>query len=425
VLLTEPIGNYFGLDPGGEARREGNTLMYDALYLNLTLDGDTLTGTYPGPNSPATLRRARKLPTQLDPPRVPAGPEARWHTRLNGQVWASPVAYEGTIYIGSTGGVFNAVDARDGRHVWAFAAGRPIFGAAAVDADAVYFACDNGWLFKLDRATGKELWRYDLGDARVSRVLGHPNVFEWDWQGAQPVLGDGSVFVGSGDGGFHAVDAKTGLRQWRFDTRAAIRNAAALDATHVFVGSTDHHVYALERKTGKETWRFDTGAHVDAAPVVHDGRVLVGNRGPGLFSLDAASGEQKWRLFFWGSWVESTPVVVDGTIYIGSSDLRRVSAIDPADGKVKWRSDVYGWTFGTPLVDGDRIHVGAAGGTPYMFRHLASYTTLDRASGRILTRRPLPDGGGHQWGVPGTLALAGDTVVFATISGSLYGYPRR
>ena len=38
----------------------------------------------------------------------------------------------------------------------------------------MYFVCDNGFLFKLDRKTGKEVWRHDLGDAQVPRPLDHP-----------------------------------------------------------------------------------------------------------------------------------------------------------------------------------------------------------------------------------------------------------
>jgi outer membrane protein assembly factor BamB len=103
----------------------------------------------------------------------------------------------------------------------------------------------------------------------------------------------------------------------------------------------------------------DTAAEVDTTPVIHQGKVLVGHRGAGLSALDEETGKELWRTFFWESWVESTPVVHAGTIYIGSSDLRRVSAIDPANGKVLWRSDVFGWTWGTPLVDGDRLHWGS------------------------------------------------------------------
>jgi outer membrane protein assembly factor BamB len=425
MKLTQPVSNYFGVDPGGEVKRDGSRVTHEGMFLSLELDGDALRGTYPGPNSPAVFRRTTKLPVESAPPKVPEGPAPRWEVRLGGQVYASPVVVDGVAYVGTTGGILNAVDVRDGKPVWTYTAGRAIFGSVAVAGDAVYVAADNGLLFRLDRATGKERWRYRLGDEATTRVLPHPSVFDWDWQGAQPIVVDGVVYIGASDGGFHAVDADKGERRWRFDTRGRIRNAAAAAGDHVYVGSTDHHVYALDRKSGREAWRADTGAEVDAAPVVHDGRVLVGNRGAGLLSLDAATGETKWRLFFWGSWVESTPVVVDGTIYIGSSDLRRVSAIDPADGHVLWRSDVYGWNWGTPLVTADRIYVGAAGGTPYFLKHVASYTVLDRKTGKIVTRRPLADTGGHQWGIAGSPALAGDSVVVATIAGSLLAFPLR
>ncbi|HQX26276.1 MAG TPA: hypothetical protein PLE37_14980, partial [Pseudomonadota bacterium] len=85
----------------------------------------------------------------------------------------------------------------------------------------------------------------------------------------------------------------------------------------------------------------------------------------------------------------------------------------------------HGWSWGTPLVLGDRIHVGVAGGTPYFVKHVASYVTLDRASGRILTRWPLPDAGGHQWGIAGSPSPDGDQVIVATIEGSLYAFPRK
>lgn len=149
-------------------------------------------------------------------------------------------------------------------------------------------------------------------------------------------------------------------------------------------------------------------------------------RPPSGFDIRRCTGacpKELWRTFFWGSWVESTPVVHAGTIYVGSSDLRRVSAIDPRNGNVLWRSDVLGWTWGTPLVDGDRLHVGVAGGTPHFIHHVAGYVTLDRATGRVLTRHPFADTGGHQWGIAGSPAMGDGVVVVATIAGSLFGFP--
>lgn len=421
LSLTQPIMNYFGIADPGDVKRDGDRVVDEALFLDLTLRGDTLTGHYPGPKSAATFHRVDALPTETQPPELPAAAPL-WQTRLNGQIYAAPIVADGVAYVGTTGGSFNAVDTKTGRIAWAFGAGGPIFGAAAVAGDAVYFACDNGFLFKVDRASGNEVWRYDLGDRATPRVLPHPIAFSWDWQGAQPLVADGIVYVGAGDGGFHAVDASSGRRTWRFASRAKIRSGAALSGDTVYFGSADHFVYALDRRTGAERWRFDTKADVDTTPVIYDGKVLVGNRGYGLFAIAADSGTELWKNFFWGSWVESTPVVVDGTIYIGSSDLRRVSAIDPADGRVIWRSDIHGWAWATPVVTKEKIYAGAAGGTPYALHHAASFSTLDRKTGKLIARWPIADTGGYQWGIAGSPALAGDAIVFATIAGSLYAF---
>lgn len=424
LFLTQPIMSYFAVEAPGTVRREGDQVILDEMALSLRLQGDRLEGTYPGPNSPASFRRASQLPTAVPIPDVPAGPAPAWQTRLNGQIFASPVALDGKVYIGTTGGVFHAVDARTGKTLWSFAAGRPILGTALVTGDAVFFTCDNGYLFRLRRDDGKEVWRYDLGDSRVSRVLPHPGVFNWDWHGARPALADGVLYAGSGDGGFHAVDAASGTQRWRFATGAPVRGGAAVAGDRVVFGSADHFVYALDRATGKELWKHDTGAEIEDQPLVAGDRVFLGNRGGGLFALALATGERLWKTFFWGSWVESTPVLADGVLYIGSSDLRRVSAIAPEDGRVLWRTDVYGWTFGTPLLVGNRIFVGAAGGDPYFIHHVASFSVLDRATGKLLRRFPLPEvPGAHQWGIAGSPALAGDLVVVSTIQGGLMAFP--
>ncbi|HEX4952707.1 MAG TPA: PQQ-binding-like beta-propeller repeat protein [Thermoanaerobaculia bacterium] len=424
LYLTQPISSYFAVPTEMEVKREGDRVLVDGLHLALSLKGDQLEGNYPGPNSSASFTRVESLPGDPGVPDFPKGPGPRWQTRLQGQIWATPAVRDGIAYVGTTGGVMNAVQVSDGQLAWTFTAGRPLFGEALATEDALYFVCDNGILFKLDRATGKERWRYELGDGQVPRVLPHPAVFEWDWQGPKPVMAEGVVFVGSGDGSFHAVDAATGERRWRFATGGKVRNGAVIDDSRVIFGSKDHFVYALDRKTGKELWKHETEAPIDGAPLVWGGKVLIGNRGGGLYALSAETGERLWRTFFWGSWVESTPVVAGGVLYIGSSDLRRVSALDPADGRVLWRTDVYGWTFGTPAIVGDRMFAGAAGGSPYFIRHVAGFAALERQTGRILWRWPMPEvPGAHEWGITGSPVISGDTVVVATLEGGLMGFP--
>jgi outer membrane protein assembly factor BamB len=424
LSLTLPVANFYGLPAWGEVRREGARLAIEVLGLELELVDGRLVGSFPEPGSPVALERVAELPAAPPWPDLPAGPEPHWRAQLGAPVFASPVVADGVVYVGTSGGLLLAVDAAGGRLVWAFSAGRPIHGAALVADDALYFVCDNGYLYKLARADGAELWHYDLGDARVPRIPPHPQVFDWDWQAPTPALADGVVYAGSGDGSFHAVDAETGARRWRFETGGKVRNGAALDGARVLVGGADHHVYALDRAGGRELWRHDTGGEIDAAPVVVGERVLVAARGAGLRALATATGEQLWSHPFWTSWVESTAVVEQGIAYVGSSDLRRVTALDPADGRVLWRTDVGGWTWGTPLLVGNRVYAATAAGSPYFVEHRAGLVALDRATGRPLWRHPLSEPeDAFLRGVAGSPVRAGDRVIVATLQGVMLAFP--
>ena len=58
-------------------------------------------------------------------------------------------------------------------------------------------------------------------------------------------------------------------------------------------------------------------------------------------------------------------------------DLRRVSLLDAADGRVLWRTDVFGWAWPRPAVDRLRLYVSVIGTHPYEIRHLGSLAALD------------------------------------------------
>jgi outer membrane protein assembly factor BamB len=424
LKLTQPEANYFGMEAPSAVRRDGNRLLLEEMGVDLELRDGTLQGTVAGPRSKVTLHRVEALPQEAPLPELPAGPGPKWQAQLGAAMWAAPAVWGDTAYVGTVGGIFQAVDVRDGAIRWTFNAGRPIHGEALATAEAVYFVCDDGHLYKLDRAKGALVWGYDLGDAAAARILPHPVVYEYDYWSPRPVLADGVVYVGAGDGGFHAVDAVSGARRWRFQAGAKVRNGALVDGPRVVFGAADHLVYALDRGSGKELWRRDLKAPVDTEPALHEGKVLVGNRGPGLYALDAATGEIAWRTPFWGSWVESTPVVEGGIVYVGSSDLTRVSAIDGRDGRVLWRSNVFGWAWGTPLLAGGRIYVGMGGVEPYFVRHVAGVAALDQKTGRLLWRWPYAKPqGAFLWGFASSAVRVGDTLLLAGLDGTLSAFP--
>jgi outer membrane protein assembly factor BamB len=85
---------------------------------------------------------------------------------------------------------------------------------------------------------------------------------------------------------------------------------------------------------GKVKWTFQTEAQIDSSPVVVDGTVYFGSRDYKLYAVDAATGLERWT-FQTGSWVMSSPVVVDGVVYFGSND-GMFYAVDAEAGRKIW-----------------------------------------------------------------------------------------
>lgn len=430
AYLYQSVMNFYGLELPGVVNAKDGVYTHDDWVISLTLKDGRLEGTYFPLKAPISLERTDRLPAETPVPDLPRGPGPRWTAKLGAAIYAPAAIRDGVAYVGTSGGLVSAIDLRDGAFVWTFAAGRGVFGGALVTGDAVFFACDSGFLFRLDRKTGKEVWRYDLGDARAARVLPHQVLpgsgdFDCDVSSSRPVLADGVLYVGSGDGGLHAVVAASGQRVWRFETMDRIRTDAVVDGARVYVASLDGIVYAVDRQTGREVWKKNTYGPLTSSPALVGGRLVVGNRNGLLAALDPAKGETAWRMTFWGSAVESSPVAGDGGLfYIGSSDLRRVSAIDARDGRVLWRTDVYGWAWARPAMTERFVYQSAIGASPYQMRHLGSVTALDRTSGKIAWRWPMADWpGAFTTGFAAPPVVDGGTLVVGGLDGALYAFP--
>jgi outer membrane protein assembly factor BamB len=72
------------------------------------------------------------------------------------------------------------------------------------------------------------------------------------------VAADGTVYVGSADRSFYAINPD-GTERWRFPTGEIIDSSALLDDLgRVYFGSGDGHLYALDPASGALRWAFET-----------------------------------------------------------------------------------------------------------------------------------------------------------------------
>lgn len=423
--LWMPLLNAYGSFIGLVTLKDGQLGIHD-FNTPLHYDGDTLRGSLYQPDLKFTAQRGGELPREDTPPAdMPAGPAPAWTYPAGAALWTSPTVVGDVAYFGDAAGKLHAVDTRTGRARWVVDTKAALHGDVTAAGDFLFVVNDAGLLLKLARGDGAEIWRVDLGGAGV-RTLPSPSAPEWDFVSAAPVVDGGIVYVGSATGVLHALDAATGATRWTFRSGGKIRAAAALGGDRVYFGSMDRFVYALDRADGRLAWKFDTGGPVTTRPVLAGEKLVVGTRDPALlYGLAARDGTVAWSVYFWLSWVESAPVLADdGLLYLGSSDSRRVRCIEPETGRVRWTAQVWGWTWGTPLVRGDSVYFGTAGAAEYFVSQQASLGALDRATGRLKWRTPLPLlENSYVAGVAGSLGSAGQLVLAAGLDGTLRAWP--
>jgi len=347
--------------------------------------------------------------------------EPAWTFETQGEVWSSPTVQDGVVYFGSDDRFLYAVDIATHQLLWKFETGDRVRSRPAVVDGMVYFTSDDNNLYALDSQTGGEGWRFDLGSAVVP--ISRTNlVGRVDYAISSPVISEGVIYVGSANDWFYAVDASTGQEKWSFKVKwGPVRSTPAVSNGMVYFGDSLDMIYAVDLETGQEIWEFDT--HTDmmlvASPTVVDGVLYMGTRGfdPVLFALDAGNGQEKWRLSFGVSWVDSSAVVVDGVIYIGSSDWLKLSAIDAATGQLKWQFTGSGYMWSTPAVDDGMIFIGDT--SRYFY-------AVDAGSGqeqwRVLVGDALESFERIQFqgGVVSSPAVSNDVVYFGGLDGKLY-----
>jgi outer membrane protein assembly factor BamB len=302
----------------------------------------------------------------------------------------SPIVGDGTVYVPGSGGpgLIHAIDIETGETVWEFEPAGYASSALALADGTLYVGTWGKAFYAIDADSGAEEWRQDIGHRFGS---------------SSPVVADDTVYVGTvGDGplvvsgsedeeefeacAFLALDAATGETEWHyreFDPKDNIKSSPTLAGGRVYFGG-ENAVYALDAETGDEVWTRHIATHPDASPAVVDGVVYYGaptggGSGPPatLWALDAASGDTVWTAGIDDVSLRTSPAVADGSVYVVASSRRvctsvggdgeaecsgvtrgRLFALDTASGDRQWTADIKTDTRSSPAVADGVIYVG-------------------------------------------------------------------
>ncbi|HKP30536.1 MAG TPA: PQQ-binding-like beta-propeller repeat protein [Gemmatimonadales bacterium] len=266
---------------------------------------------------------------------------------------SSPVVSGNTVIFGSGDQNVYALDAITGKLKWSFATGDVVHASPAVANNVVYIGSWDRNLYAIDLASGRERWRYVTGnDTTIYNQIGIAS---------SAAVSGGRVFVGGRDGHFHVVDEKTGKLAWTIDNRGGwtIASPAVRDGIVYFPTSDGTRFKAVDAATGEVKFNMENKAVSFSSPALVGQVAIYGTSDGWLHAADVKTGamvaefqtdgskengpkytDEKGRIksqllypdrtldgmmigmrtmMTLGS-VLSSPVVVDGVVYFGSTD---------------------------------------------------------------------------------------------------------
>lgn len=420
-VVRQELGERPLVVQGNEVRIGASTVFnYDPA--SGTLSGVVPEGLAPIYKLPVTLKRAAKLELPARP--EPAAPRATpaWTYDAGVPLWPGATFAGGVVYVGAEDGRVIALDAGTGKERWVFRTGGKVRARATLAGGAAYVQSDDGFVYALDAATGALRWRTQVNEKPVVRLPFDDPGSRFDRFGSEVTPAAGRLYVGTNDGHMVALEADTGARLWDFGGATSVLAAPAVASGRVYFGGYDGNVYALDAATGGLLWKRDTGKAVVSTPAVSGDRVIVGSRSYDLVGLDAATGELAWKHYLWFSWVESSPTLRDGVVYVGSSDAAIVAAHDARTGQRLWATDVFGWAWGQPAVTETRVYLGTCGMGDYLAPHRGGVVAMDRASGRPVWRFAPDKTDAKTYGFPGSPATGAGRVFFTDLEGRVYAF---
>lgn len=326
-----------------------------------------------------------------------AGPAPRqfhrvkWKFATGNRVISSPVISGKALYFGGDDGNVYAVDSETGGQIWKTKTRGPVPATPAVVNGTLYVGSYDGNFYALNADTGALKWKFATGGERRFEAKGLHGMQpknqtiadSFDIFLSSPVVVDGAVYFGSGDGNVYALDANSGELRWKFKTGDVVHASPAFADGVVFVGSWDSYFYAIDAKNGKEKWRFHGGEDAlihnqvgfQSSPAVVDGVVYTGCRDAQLYALEAESGKEKWKIDNQLSWVITSPAVVGGKVYFATSDSALYQVAGAVTGKSLVKEDGRAYMFSSPAVVNDTVFIGVLNGT---------LAARDAASGKLL-----------------------------------------
>jgi outer membrane protein assembly factor BamB len=197
----------------------------------------------------------------------------RWKFKTEGQVYGAPAVADGKTFLVGCDSQLHVIDVAKGKELRSTELGGQTAAAAAVLGSELYVGTMKNEVRAIDWKKGAATWTF-----KSPRRQGFYS---------SAAVTDKLVVIGSRDGWVYALDRKTGKEKWSVPTGGKVDSSPVVAGSRVVVGSADGRLYVLDLASGKGLQRVSLDGPVVASPAVVGGKVLIGTQKGTLYCLGA------------------------------------------------------------------------------------------------------------------------------------------
>src|SRR6185295_2409622 len=109
---------------------------------------------------------------------------------------------------------------------------------------------------------------------------------------AKMFRGNSSHFTSALSASENTYDTKA----WSFFAEAPVRSTPLVNGSSIFFGSAQGKFFAINKTTGKQAWQYNTGFAINSSAASQDGKVFFSYNKQTVYALQETSGQLLWKV---------------------------------------------------------------------------------------------------------------------------------
>ncbi len=165
------------------------------------------------------------------------------------------------------------------------------------------FVTRGGWLHSVDVKTGKGRFKLELG-AVAAQIAAKNHI----------------LLLPERSGDLHAFDIHKHEVMWTYDLEGQIWASPLAWQNYVYAVSWANVLHCLSLQSGDDIWKYALDAQVTAAPIIASGILYVATEAGEIIAFDARSGQLLFKDRATLSPVQTSPLVLNGSLIVAAID---------------------------------------------------------------------------------------------------------